>query len=139
MQPKRTWTPPSDHTGKARIIVWHQRPDTNDRLHGTDHTRNMLIREWPANEPFPHDRGTAYAYQVGVGFWRQKYGQGPKQWSVELESLTGMVYFGEPRRLDDGLYCEDDHGELRGPLEDGDSIEPIEKGITISHAKGHEL
>jgi hypothetical protein len=126
---------PADKTGRDRIIVWHQRPDTNWRT-SKDYHHHLNIKPWPEGKPFP-DRGSAYACQVGMGSWRQTYGYGAKKWSIELESLGPMVYFGEPVRQEDGLYCKDDKGQLHGPLEEGESIEPTTPGeITVTHALG---
>jgi hypothetical protein len=126
------WKKPVPTTGVDSIIVWHVRPDTNWKALG--HHSHLRIRPWDKTKPFP-DRDVAYAYQTGKGFWSRPY-LGPKEWSIELESLSPMVYFGEPVQQDDGLYCRDDHGELHGPLEEGDTIEPIVKGeITITHNK----
>lgn len=127
------YTPPPDEVGCGRIIVWHRRPDSNWRTSRDEH-RHLQIKPWPQGKNFP-DRGNAYAYQVGDGTWRKKYGMGAKEWTIELETLGPMVYFGEAVYQDRDLYCRDDHGDLHGPLEEGDSIEPVTKGeITVTHA-----
>jgi hypothetical protein len=132
-EPAPKWHAPPPATGTCDIIVWHVRPDTNWQTH-EDFKKHMKIVEWDKSKPFP-DRDVAYAYQTGKGTWRKPY-YGVRTWTIELDGLSPMVYFGEAVYQHHDLYCRDDHGELHGPLDDGETIEPIVKGeITITHSK----
>jgi hypothetical protein len=124
------------HTRETyNVVVFYGYPDTNWKT-SVDQKMAVTIMRWGGG--LLPDRGSAYAYQTGLATFVRDNIFGGGEWQVEPDTLSPMVYFGQLVSEEDGRYCKDDRGNLHGPLEEGETIEPVSPGtITVTHSGGH--